>query len=443
MVKTKRWALLAVLSLNLLTILLAACGDSTSTPASSATTVAAAGSATTAAAAGSATTAAAAGSATTAAAGSAVGEAIKIGVPLPLTGVQAQTGNDLLSGINFAAKQFNKAGGLNGRQVQVITADTQGDPATAGQVATRLITQDNVTALVGGFGSTPDFAMLTAIDRYGKIFMHASSGSTKIQQGFAKKDWYYHVYIWDPFRADALSGFISTLNPKPATVSIVHESGLYGTTGSAEAEIALNKIGVKVISKIPYTTGTPDFTPVIQKLKNDKADVSFMLGFASDNVLLAQQSKTQQLNIKLFINTSAGETLTQYGEEAAQGVATVDSFHPNMNVQGLADWNKEFMASENKPGTNTGNAQGYTAMSTLLNAMKSANSTEQDKVTAKLNSEKFWTPYGMLGYRQDSLGTNHQLLGPENMIVYQYQGKEAIIVWPENVSTGKIKFPFK
>jgi branched-chain amino acid transport system substrate-binding protein len=419
MAKTNRRALRVGLCLTFLTLLLMACGDNTSTPAAVGSTT----------------------GASTTGASSSGGDPIKIGVPLPLTGGQAQTGNDLLAGINYAAKKFNSSGGLNGRQVQVITADTQADPATAGQVATRLITQDNVAALVGGFGSTPDFAMLTAIDRYNKIFMHASSGSTKIQQSFGQKDWYYHVYIWDPFRADALAGFVGSLNPKPATVSIVHESGLYGTTGSAEAEIALNKIGVKVLSKIPFTTGTPDFTPVIQKIKSDGPDVVFMLAFSSDDILLAQQAKAQQLNVKLLINTSNGETLTQYGEPAAQGLTVVDTFHPSMKNPGLPEWVKDFKDSMKVDNIVTGNTQGYTAMSTLLDAMKAAQSTDQDKVIAKLKSEKFWTPYGTLAYRQDSLGTLHQLLSAENMVVYQYQGSEAVIVGPDNVTTGKINYP--
>jgi branched-chain amino acid transport system substrate-binding protein len=90
---------------------------------------------------------------------------IKIGVPLPLTGGLAGAGNQLLWGIQYAAGEVNDAGGLFGRKIELVVEDTKGEPNTTASVAAKLASQDKVDAFVGGFGSTADFARLSAVQR--------------------------------------------------------------------------------------------------------------------------------------------------------------------------------------------------------------------------------------------------------------------------------------
>jgi len=80
---------------------------------------------------------------------------IKIGVPLPLTGPLAGAGTQLQWGIQYAAKEANDAGGVLGRQLQLIIEDTKGEANTSATVAAKLGGQDKVDAVVGGFGSLP------------------------------------------------------------------------------------------------------------------------------------------------------------------------------------------------------------------------------------------------------------------------------------------------
>src|SRR5215211_2303230 len=88
---------------------------------------------------------------------------IRIGVPLPLTGALAGGGNQILWGIQYAAEEVNEAGGLFGRKIELLVEDTKGEPNTSATVAAKLASQDKVDAFVGGFGSTSDFALLSAL----------------------------------------------------------------------------------------------------------------------------------------------------------------------------------------------------------------------------------------------------------------------------------------
>src|SRR5690349_13909168 len=68
-------------------------------------------------------------------------DAIKIGVPVPLTGPLAGAGNQILWGIKYAADQTNAAGGLFGRKIELVVEDTKGEPNTSAAVAAKLATQ--------------------------------------------------------------------------------------------------------------------------------------------------------------------------------------------------------------------------------------------------------------------------------------------------------------
>ena len=79
---------------------------------------------------------------------------IKIGAMYALTGANAAIGTNILRGIDFAVKMINAQGGVNGRMLEVVRGDTEGDAAKARSVAERLVTQDHVDALLGCHQST-------------------------------------------------------------------------------------------------------------------------------------------------------------------------------------------------------------------------------------------------------------------------------------------------
>lgn len=82
------------------------------------------------------------------------GEPIRIGAIYALSGNNAAIGTNILRGIDFAAEDINAAGGVDGRPIEIIRGDTQGDEEVARAVAKRLITEEQVHAIVGCHQST-------------------------------------------------------------------------------------------------------------------------------------------------------------------------------------------------------------------------------------------------------------------------------------------------
>jgi branched-chain amino acid transport system substrate-binding protein len=364
---------------------------------------------------------------------------IRIGVPLPLTGPLAGGGNQILWGVQYAADEVNEAGGLFGRKIELIVEDTKGEPNTSASIAAKLATQDKVDAFVGGFGSTSDFALLSALQRYEPIFVHPGSSSVRLEETFGKNDWYYHVYIWDYHRQKAAVNFFKSI-PGIKTLAIAYEDKLYGTDGSKFTQQYAKEAGLDVVMNEPFRAGTPDFSPILNRAKGLNPDVLFVIGYSGDNLQVARQAVQLGIKPKLLVTQGAGEKRSDFGP-AGDNVVVVDLWSSKQQTPGLAEWVKK--AEARRGGEVVSSAvQGYVAMQTLTDAVKAAGSWDRAKILANLGSMTFDTPYGKVAYTPSEMGGKHQLITDKSMIAVQYQpGGGQEVIWPPEKAAAKITYP--
>ncbi|HEV2508348.1 ABC transporter substrate-binding protein [Bosea sp. (in: a-proteobacteria)] len=364
---------------------------------------------------------------------------IKIGVPLPLTGALAGGGTQILWGIQYATDEINEGGGLFGRKIELVVEDTKGEANTSATVAAKLATQDKVDAFVGGFGSTSDFALLNALQRYEPIFVHPGSSSVRLEESFGKHDWYYHVYIWDYHRQKAAVNFFKSI-PGVKTLAIAYEDKLYGTDGAKFTQQYAKEAGLDVVMNEPFRAGTPDFSPILNRAKGLNPDVLFLIGYSGDNIQIARQATQLGIKPKLLVTQGAGEKRSDFGP-AGDNVVVIDLWSAKQTTPGLAEWVKK--AEAKRGGEVVSSAvQGYVAMQTLRDAVKAAGSWDRAKILANLGSMTFDTPYGKVAYSASEMGGKHQLITDKSMIAVQYKpdgGQE--VVWPAEKAAAKITYP--
>jgi branched-chain amino acid transport system substrate-binding protein len=366
---------------------------------------------------------------------------IKIGVPLPLTGGLAGAGSQLQWGIEYATKEANASGGIFGRKIELVIEDTKGEPNTSATVAAKLGGQDKVDAVVGGFGSTADFALLSAIQRYNLIFVHPGSSSVRLEENFGKYPWYFHVYIWDYHRQKAAVNFFKSV-PGLKTVAIAYEDKLYGTDGSKFTQQYAKEAGLDVVMNEPFRAGTPDFSPILNRVKSLDPDVLFVIGYSGDNLQIARQSQQLGIKPKLIVTQGAGEKRSDYGP-AGDGVVVLDLWSSKQKTPGLAEWVKKANAARGGEVVSTA-VQGYVAMQTLIDAAKAAGKWDRDAIIAKMSETTFDTPYGKVKYGPSDLGGLHQLITEKTMIAVQYQSGDGFeVVWPADKAAAKLKYPVR
>ena len=105
---------------------------------------------------------------------SASGDTIKVGLLAPLTGDVSVYGIAVANGANLYIKQLNEAGGINGKQVEVVEMDEQGDATQAVTCFTQMVDQ-GITALIGDVTTTPTLAVVAETQAYNMPMVTASA----------------------------------------------------------------------------------------------------------------------------------------------------------------------------------------------------------------------------------------------------------------------------
>ena len=366
---------------------------------------------------------------------------VLIGVPVPLTGNLSQPGQSVLRGVRYAAEQANLNGGLLGHPIKLVVEDTKSEPNTAATVATGMATRDKVYAFIGGFGSTSDMALLQSIKRFQPIFIHPSSGSIKLEQAFGREPWYFHVYVWDYHRQQAVVRFFKSLNPQPKTIAIAYEDSLFGSDAARYAEQYLAPAGFQIVMREPFKSGAPDFSPILDRVKRLSPDVLYVIGYAPDNLQIVRQARELKISPKLMLLAGAGEKRPDFGD-AGTNIAIILEWAAEQKTPDNAALIKG--AKELDPKTDVISSQvmtGYTAMQSLIEAVKSAKSFDRDEVFKALGSLTFKTPFGDLQYKKSTGGALHQMLTDEDLVVVQYREKGEEVVYPAQKAGGAIVYP--
>ena len=105
---------------------------------------------------------------------------IKIGMPLALTGPLGSVGNEQKHGAEFWAKRINASGGLLGRPVEVLIADTGGDPASCVRKAQELVERENCHLLMGMTLSSEALAVVPKLAEWNAIFISSDNGDGRL-----------------------------------------------------------------------------------------------------------------------------------------------------------------------------------------------------------------------------------------------------------------------
>src|SRR6476620_10351239 len=102
---------------------------------------------------------------------------IKLGLTCDASGQYGNSGQDDLRGIRMAIDEFNAKGGVIGRKVEWITADTETNPATGTRVAERFIAQEQCSFLIGAVHSGVANAITQVASKYGTIYLNTNSSA--------------------------------------------------------------------------------------------------------------------------------------------------------------------------------------------------------------------------------------------------------------------------
>jgi branched-chain amino acid transport system substrate-binding protein len=313
----------------------------------------------------------------------ALGDKILVGQFAALTGEVATFGQSTKKGVELAMDQFNETGGLNGKKVEVITYDDQSKPEEVSAVVTKLITQDNVLAILGEVASRLSLVAADKAMQFKTPMISPSSTNPAVTQ---KGDYIFRICFIDPFQGEVMAKFARE-NLKAKTAAVIRDVKQDYSVGLADffTKAFLAK-GGKVLTDTSYQSGDSDFRAQLTEVKSQNPDVIFLPGYYGDVALIVQQAR--KLGLKQPILGGDGweseDLLKVAGKTALENTYYSNHYAPDTKDSSAQSFIQSFKAKYDGENPDAMAALGYDAFNVLMNAMKRAKSLARDDIRAAI-----------------------------------------------------------
>lgn len=279
---------------------------------------------------------------------------LRIGMVAPISGPLAKLGQETVIGSQIAVDMINEQGGVNGKKVALVVADTP-TPDLAKSAVERLVTGEKLKVIVGNYGSSLAIAASTTATRYGAFYWEQSSSSYDITR---KAEPYSVKTTWGNYELierlhDVLQNVIGPKVGKKGSelrVALLHEDSGWGSELAGMFNDAAKASKIKLVYIQGYNAArTSDFTPMILRMKQETPDVVVAASYLTDAVKFQQQSKEQDLQIKAMVGFTAGYGISDFATtlgSAANDILVIDS-NPELNARSMTPeaqrLNREFI----------------------------------------------------------------------------------------------------
>jgi branched-chain amino acid transport system substrate-binding protein len=254
------------------------------------------------------------------------GDTILIGHVGSLTGSEASFGTSTENGLRLAIEDINAKGGIKGKRVSAKTYDDQGKPEEAAVAATRLITQDKVTVLIGEVASSRSLAMAPIADANRVPQITPTSTNPRVtKDGDKTRPYVFRVCFIDPFQGTVMAKFARE-NLKLKKVAILRDVGSDYSVGLADYfKKKFEELGGVIVNDQSFKAGDQDFKAQLTTIKGKAPEMIYVPGYYTDVALVARQAR--ELGIKVPLGGGDGwDSAKLY--EIAQG-ALDGSFFSN------------------------------------------------------------------------------------------------------------------
>ena len=246
---------------------------------------------------------------------------IKIGSIGPLSGDVAVYGLEAKYGEELAVEEINAAGGINGKMIELIAEDDEGDPSKTVSAFKKLTVQNGVKFFVGSLTSGCTKAVADQSQAAGIIQMApaATAENITIDDAGNTIPYVFRACFIDPFQGTVGGKFAAeNLGCKKAAV-------LYDVTNDYSVGLASNfvaefeKDGGVVVAQESYAKGEKDFNAQITKIKNQNPDVVYLPDYYQTVALIAKQLRAQGIETPIVGADGWDGLVSNAGDEVLNG----------------------------------------------------------------------------------------------------------------------------
>lgn len=375
----------------------------------------------------------------------AAGDTIVFGSAVSLTGSLTKEGHLTQEGYDFWKDYVNKHGGIKvggkSYKVDIKYYDDESKPATAAQLAERLIDQDHVNYILGPYGSGTAFTVAQLVERKKIPMVEGNGAAEKIfSQGFK-----YSFAVLSPAKRylEGVLEMATKQKPAPKTVAITAASDSFSQEVAQGAADWAAAHGMKVVYNNKYPDTATDVSSIVSAVKAANPDIILNAGHLQDALLVQKGLKEQNVQAKMYgysVGPDTPDFVNSLGKDANDvfGGAQWSDAVKYKGDAGFYRSSKEYTKAfegvyKHRPDYH--NAESTATCLAFQYAIQRAGSLEPEKVRDALAKLDVTTFYGILKFDQRGMNVY------KPMVVNQIQSGHLVTVWPAGLAEAKPKYP--
>src|SRR5262245_56642998 len=364
---------------------------------------------------------------------SAAQQPIRIGASMSVTGNYHLQGGYGREGYLLCQKHVNGLGGVLGRPIEFVIYDDGSDEKTAVHRYEKLIVEDKVDAVLGPYSSPITDAVAEVNERHRKLMIAPMAATTSIWE----KGRRYLVMVLAP--VEGLSEGLLDLAARSGlrTIAVIHQDGLVANAISKGAGQLAKHKGLDLTYLETYRTSPANFSTILNNVKAARPDILVAASTRFDDlVAITREMKELDINVKMLSSVPYG-LLPEYYKQLGKapeffysGSFWETSLPYPGNLEFVAAYQKEFGRT---PAVQS--AGGYAACQLFVDAVRRAKSLDSDKLREALLTLKTKTVLGDFAIDERGFQIGHKA------VTIQWQDGKQIVVWPDELVSGKLRFP--
>lgn len=371
-------------------------------------------------------------------------DAIKIGVTGPYTGGSSSMGVSMRDGVKLAVAEINKAGGVLGKQLQLVERDDEAKNERGVQIAQELINKEQVVATVGFINTGVSLASQRFYQEAKiPVFNNVSTGTIITQQFKAPE--FPDNYIFRNAAADSIQAPMiveeAITRRGFKKVAILSDSTNYGQLGREDLEKALAAKGVKAVAVEKFNIKDVDMTAQLLKAKEAGAEVVLTYGIGPELAQIA--NGMTKLGWKVPMIGSWTLSMANYIDNAGpggEGARMPQTFIQEPNTikrKAFIDaYLKTFKPKNNRIDSPVSAAQGYDSIYLLAAAFKQAGTTDGIKVREALENLQTKVEGVVTVYDKPFTHDDHEAITANIPVFGEVKGSRVVYAYEEDAKKG-------
>jgi branched-chain amino acid transport system substrate-binding protein len=302
---------------------------------------------------------------------------IRIGHLTPLTGFLGPLGEYAVMSIKLAVEEVNRAGGVLGRQLELISEDSV-NPSTASSKAQRLLERDGAAVLIGEISSASGLAISQVAGRNKRIFINTGCNSDELR-GKSCNKYMFHV-------EGANSSYVKACGQALMRNNLIKGKKLFGLTADYAFGHDLLRVAKRFVSANGgnlaqdelVATDATDFSPYLLKIRQAKPDL--VISNLAGNQITNFIKQYAEFGLPFPIAGFGFDTAVAWGAGADNFAGTWPMlWHHDVDTPSSKAFVAAFTKKYGKPPENQAWGE-YVALKAIVQAMTETKSTDSNKL---------------------------------------------------------------